>query len=347
MSSTGNPFDWQQRNMARRARDAPPAYSSSSSAQAPRADYDRQQPIPPPPFGNPPRADNVPRARPHFPDQPANMNPSYQDPVHHSRSPAEKHRRRRDAYQDSDPKDSRRRRDVAQSDSESDNQPRRHREHQPSPRRSRREPVYDDDEPTRRRRPKGDDKDLSNYERSRRDPTDRHRRTKDYDDGDAAAAASAAAAAAYDREMLRRRDPERRDRRNHYSDELESDDLGRRRRSVDRGYDTTSRRRDDYDRGYHTDSREARKRREAIYDRDREARRSDRRSRYYSDEEEFGNRRREAREPREIKVGKYDIGPYVEKGQKHYKTFAPIVTPIVMNLAKTYMAQKGGGGGRR
>lgn len=53
--------------------------------------------------------------------------------------------------------------------------------------------------------------------------------------------------------------------------------------------------------------------------------------------------RRDRREPRSIKLGKYDIGPYVDQGQKHYKTLAPIVTPIVMNLAKNYMAGKMGG----
>ena len=53
------------------------------------------------------------------------------------------------------------------------------------------------------------------------------------------------------------------------------------------------------------------------------------------------------RAPREIKVGKYDIGPYVEEGQKHYKKYAPILTPIVMNLAKNYMSSRKAGGGRR
>jgi hypothetical protein len=35
----------------------------------------------------------------------------------------------------------------------------------------------------------------------------------------------------------------------------------------------------------------------------------------------------------------------VSKGQKHYATLAPIVTPLVMSMAKKYLQGSGGGGG--
>ena len=30
-----------------------------------------------------------------------------------------------------------------------------------------------------------------------------------------------------------------------------------------------------------------------------------------------------------MKIGKYDVGPMIDKGQKHWTTVAPIVTPLV------------------
>ena len=38
-----------------------------------------------------------------------------------------------------------------------------------------------------------------------------------------------------------------------------------------------------------------------------------------------------------MRIGKYDVGPYVELGKKHYGTVAPILTPLVLNMAKKYM----------
>ena len=35
-----------------------------------------------------------------------------------------------------------------------------------------------------------------------------------------------------------------------------------------------------------------------------------------------------------MKVGKYDVGPALDKGQKYYTTLAPILTPIVMNYLR-------------
>lgn len=45
-----------------------------------------------------------------------------------------------------------------------------------------------------------------------------------------------------------------------------------------------------------------------------------------------------------MKIGKYDVGPMIDKGQKHWSTVAPIVTPIVIQMARKYL---GGGGGKR
>jgi len=63
----------------------------------------------------------------------------------------------------------------------------------------------------------------------------------------------------------------------------------------------------------------------------------DRSRRRYSDDD-YDDRRGGGRDrvPKEIKVGKYDVGPWLEKGQKYYGVLAPIVTPMVMN----YMRKK-------
>jgi hypothetical protein len=66
----------------------------------------------------------------------------------------------------------------------------------------------------------------------------------------------------------------------------------------------------------------------------------DRSRRRYSDDDyddrRGGSGRDRDRAPKEIKVGKYDVGPWLEKGQKYYGVLAPIVTPMVMN----YMRKK-------
>ena len=38
-----------------------------------------------------------------------------------------------------------------------------------------------------------------------------------------------------------------------------------------------------------------------------------------------------------MKIGGYDIGPMVEQGKKHYGTVAPIVAPLMMNMARKYL----------
>ncbi|RMY87609.1 hypothetical protein D0861_05279 [Hortaea werneckii] len=159
------------------------------------------------------------------------------------------------------------------------------------------------------------------------------------------------------------RRPPPRSRRDDYSDS--EDDYSRpppprRHRSYDDGKRRGGRDKYGDDRIYDSDDREdrdRRRRRQDIYDRDRAARRRDRSrgdrrggGRYsdeYDSEDSYDRRdrrdrrrdrsRRGNRPPKEIKIGKYDIGPYVEKGQKHWGTVAPIVTPVVMNMAKKYL----------
>lgn len=177
----------------------------------------------------------------------------------------------------------------------------------PPPRRSRRDPYEDDYPPPRRRgdRPPPGVEYGAEPVPSRM-KSDRRPRRRDYDD---------------------------------YSDE-EDDRRPRRPRSVE----NHRRRPRDYDDGpYYLD--EPRRRRDE-YDpparrRDRSRRRDDDYDDYYDDRRDRD--RRGNKVPKEIKIGKYDIGPWVEKGQKHWTTVAPIVTPFIMNYVRKNM----GGGGKR
>lgn len=148
-----------------------------------------------------------------------------------------------------------------------------------------------------------------------------------------------------------RRGSERRPRRRQddYSDE-EDDYRPRRRRSAEDSR-RPSRRGDDDD--YHSDSR--RRRDDPYDDRDRR-RRDDRSRRRYDDDDDDDYDRRDRRDKdkdrrrgdkpsKPVMVGKYDVGPWIEKGQKHYATLAPIVTPLVINMARKYMSGQGGSGG--
>nr|OQO28463.1 hypothetical protein B0A51_05542 [Rachicladosporium sp. CCFEE 5018] len=138
-----------------------------------------------------------------------------------------------------------------------------------------------------------------------------------------------------DRPREKDRDKDRR-RKDDYSDDDSDYDKPRRHRSED----PPRRRRDDRYGDASDDDRAARRRREDIYDRDRDSRRKpeprDRDRRRYSDDDRYDDDRRDdrrdrdkrRREPKEVKIGKYDVGPYMEKGQKYYATLAPIVTPL-------------------
>lgn len=35
-----------------------------------------------------------------------------------------------------------------------------------------------------------------------------------------------------------------------------------------------------------------------------------------------------------MRIGNYDVGPLVDKGQKHWTTVGPIVTPIAIQMAR-------------
>jgi len=250
----------------------------------------------------------VPHLKPEFPDERSYLSSRAPDAERKNKPAERQFRERRDGYESEEGEMHKkaaknpRRKTAYDEDSEPDRKPKSKEKARFEEPRSRRKDESDDDEPPRRRKPKDED---AFYEPPRRRNTERRRRAD-------------------------------------YSDESDSEDDRRRRRSTD---DRERRRRKDkdYD-SYEPDSRDARRRRQEIYDRDQVARRSDKPRRHYSDDESYDRRRRDSRgdrrEPREIKVGKYDIGPYVEKGQKHYKTFAPIVTPILMNLAKNYMGGK-------
>lgn len=142
-------------------------------------------------------------------------------------------------------------------------------------------------------------------------------------------------------------------RRSDYDDEDEYDDYDdykpRRRRSFDDHRRRPSRRDDDY---YSDVTAPRRRDRYDDYDRPPRRDRSRSRRRYSDDYDDYdrydrrggGDRRRDRdRPPKEMKIGNYDIGPLVQKGQKHWGTVAPILTPIVLNMARKYMS----GGGKR
>lgn len=149
-----------------------------------------------------------------------------------------------------------------------------------------------------------------------------------------------------------RRGSERRPRRrDDYSDEEEEDDYRPRRRRSAEDSRRAPRRGDELD--YNSDGR---RRRDVPYDdRDRDRRRRDNRSRRrYDDDDEYDDydrngrdkdRRRGEKPNKPVMVGKYDVGPWIEKGQKHYATLAPIVTPLVINMARKYMTGQSGSGG--
>ena len=120
-----------------------------------------------------------------------------------------------------------------------------------------------------------------------------------------------------------------------------------RNRSQDDAYDRR-RRRDDYD-----DRDNDRDRRSHRGDRDRDDRRRDRSRRRYDDDDsdyddrrDRGDRRDRDRKrgsskpPRKMEIGGFDVGPLVDKGQRHYGTLAPIVAPLVMNMARKYMSDR-------
>ena len=191
---------------------------------------------------------------------------------------------------------------------------------EPPPPRRRRDRDYDDEPPPRQKRrdQPGVEYGSDPVPAVRRSNTERPGRSqksrRDYDDDESS-------------EDDRRRPPPRR---------RSQDDTRRRRRDYDddrddRGADR--RRRDDRDR-YGDDRRRDKSRDRGRYDDDDD---------YYDsrrDRDRRDRRRGSSAPPKEIKIGDYDVGPWVEKGKKSYGAIAPILTPLVINMARKYMRDK-------
>lgn len=265
--------------------------------------------IPPPPIGasamkREGSRSRVPHLQPQFPDERSYLASEAPDAERKNRTADRRFRDKRDGYESEEGQmhrssSQRRRRGGHDDDVGSDRAARRQRPKDP----------YEDEAPRRRRK----DTDYDDEPAPRR--RDRN---------------------GYDSEPLRRRNTERprdKKRRDEYSSDSDSD------------YDRRPRRRrsDDYDRAPRYDRRGGDDKYGRVSDRRDRDRDRDRygtdRPRYRDDRYDDGyDRDRRRRAPREIKVGKYDIGPYVDQGQKHYKTLAPILTPIMINLGKKYLS---------
>lgn len=213
----------------------------------------------------------------------------------------------------------------------------------PPPRRPRREDYPPDDSTQLSRRPRDDPYDEPPPRRKPRDPyydnddyEPRPRRQRSSRPPPEVEYGSDPIPAR--RRSDRRPPPQRRDR-DDYSDQ--DDYRPRRRRSFD---DHRRGPRRDQD-SYLSDDRDtARRRRRSRYDdddddydRDRDRRRSRSRRRYDDDDDGYDRRDRRRdkdRPPPEVKIGNYDVGPWIQKGQKHWGTIAPIVTPLLINMAR-------------
>jgi len=298
--------------------------------------------IPPPPLGSAMKRDGsrsrVPHLRPEFPDEASYLNGSAPDAERKSRREDRGFKNKRDGYESEEgeqlrkakpkrrprdgddmppppPEDRNRRRDK-DPDRYGASAPRDYDDRRGPPRR-RDDPYDDEDLPPRRRGPRdGVEYGADPIQPMRRRDTDRP--------------------PPRDRDRDRERDRPRR-RRDDYDDPSDEDDYRPRRH---RSEDPPRRRRGEDDYYADPDSRDSRRRRQDLYDRDREDRRRDKSRRRYTDDEGYDDYDRRDRrggrrgEPREIKVGKYDVGPMVDQGKKYYSTLAPIVTPIVMNYLR-------------
>lgn len=211
---------------------------------------------------------------------------------------------------------------------------RRRKNYDGEPHRPRRRDDYDDVGPPRHRDDYYDDRapprrrdDYNDYDEG----LSRRRNDRPVEYGSAPIPARRATDAGRSRPRRRRDD---------YDDYSDPDEDYRPRRPRSHEDGARRRRADPYDdRYYDSDDRETRRRRGE----DRDSRR-----RYdddYDDYDRYDRRDRDRRDrrrpPRKIEIGGYDIGPLVEKGQKHYSTVAPFVTPLVLNMAKKYLANGG------
>lgn len=305
------------------APDAPPAAAPGATSSSS---------LPPPPLGSAIKREGS-RSRkahlhPEFPDEASYLNTRSHDLERKNRPDERRFREKRDGYESDEGE--------------------RHRRAMASSRR----PRYDDEDdlppPPRDRRRRDKDRDADMYGRPppRDDPYDDRRRPPprrrhDYSDEESlpprrkgprdgveyGAEPIKPRRHNTEREPPRRRerDPEDRPRRrDKYDDYSDDEDYRPRRR---RSEEPPRRRRDDRYDDYDDEPRRPR--------RDDYGRRKDRdRSRRRYSDDEYDDRRRGDKPPKEIKVGKYDVGPWLEKGQKYYGVVAPIVTPMVMNYLK-------------
>lgn len=295
------------------APDAPPAAPHGSSSS-----------LPPPPLGSAIKRDGS-RSRkahlkPEFPDEVSYLNGRSHDLERKNRPDERRFREKRDGYESDEGE--------------------RHRKAMASGRR----PRYDDEDDlpppprgSRRRDPdmygRPPPRDDPYENRDRRRPPPRRRETYSDDESLPPRRKGPRDGVEYGADPIkpkrrdtergppRRRDPEERRRRDKYDDYSDDSDYRPRRRRSEEPPRRRDRR-DDYD----DEPRRPR--------RDDPGRRRDRSRRRYSDDEYDDRRRDRDRPPKEIKVGKYDVGPWIEKGQKYYGVVAPIVTPMVMNYLR-------------
>lgn len=212
---------------------------------------------------------------------------------------------------------------------------RRRTEYDDEPRRPRRRNDYDDAGPPRRRDDYYDDRDPPRRRRGDYDDYDekpqRRRSDRPVEYGSAPIPARRATDAGRNRPSRRRDD---------YDDYSDADEDYRRRRPRSHEDSARPRRAEPYDdRYYDSDDRDTRRRRGG--DRDPRRRYEDDYDDYDRHDRRDKDRRDRRRPPRKIEIGGYDIGPLVDKGQKHYSTVAPLVTPLVINMAKKYFANGG------
>ena len=181
-----------------------------------------------------------------------------------------------------------------------------------------------------------DDEDIRGPSRRHTEDYDRHRAPKQRDRDPYERDAPRQRPRDYDEYGPPRRSNTTRDRDRRRYDDHDDEPRPRRRhddydRSDDRGYRSDGRpSRRAYDDGYGSDRGARRQGRSADYDR-RDRRGG--RDRVYSDRDRDYDRDDRERKKKGIKLSAKDIGRYVETGQKHYKTVAPIVN----QLAKMYM----------
>lgn len=272
----------------------------------------------------------APDLRPEFPDEASYLGANAPDLERKNRAIDRKFREKRDGYTSEEGEMLRQ--------AKPSRRPPKDAYDEPEPRRRRPRDAYDDQglPPPARRRDRDDEREPP---RRKRDPQ--------YDDEIAAPRRRGERPGVeYGSEPIpvRRSNTERpRRRRDDYDGypPSEDDDRGDTRRH--RSQEDRRRRRDPYAEDKYDD----RRRRDDPYAAPRRRERS--RGRYddeddSDDYDRYDSRRDRDRKkaPREIKVGKYDIGPMVDQGKKHYATLAPILTPIVMSMARKYMTGSGG-----